>query len=399
MVSRPDLALSGATRHHGGVSIFDRRPGLRWAVPAAAGALIVTGTLVGSVAASADSGLPPRTAEELLVALQSPSATSIAGTVVSTADLGLPQLPTNGPSGTDLTSLVSGSHTLRLWSDGDQHARLALLGPAQEVDIVSSGRDVWLWSSTDRTVEHFVRPDESAAMAVPTESGIALPSTPQEAAAQVLAAVDPTTEVTTTGAGTVAGRSVYELVLTPRQAGTLVARVAIAVDAETSVPLRVQVYSRQSPDPAFEVGFTSVDFGPVDPAVFAFEPPPGATVTDHAAAEMESRDGDAKPADAAKPTIVGTGWEQVVVATLPTPTSGGDDAASGSDDAASGSDGAASGGDGALAMLAALPVTSGPWGTGRVLSGTLFSVILTDDGRIAVGAVPQEALGAALAAS
>ena len=48
-------------------------------------------------------------------------------------------------------------------------------------------------------------------------------------------------------------------------------------------------------------------------------------------------------------------------------------------------------------MLEALPTTSGAWGTGRVLSGTLFSAILTDDGRIAIGAVPPAVLGDALA--
>ena len=52
----------------------------------------------------------------------------------------------------------------------------------------------------------------------------------------------------------------------------------------------------------------------------------------------------------------------------------------------------------ALALIEALPAESGAWGTGRVLRGTLFSAILTDDGRVAVGAVSPEALGAALAA-
>jgi hypothetical protein len=50
------------------------------------------------------------------------------------------------------------------------------------------------------------------------------------------------------------------------------------------------------------------------------------------------------------------------------------------------------------AILESLPRISGEWGTGRVLSGTLVSVILSDDGRLAIGAVGPEALGAALAA-
>jgi len=184
---------------------------------------------------------------------------------------------------------------------------------------------------------------------------------------------------------------VYELTLTPKQADTLVARVVIATDAETRVPLRVQVFSTEIPDPAFEVAFTSVDFAKPDADVFAFTPPPGADVTEHSAA-----DGDrpmaysgSKPDPAKQPTIVGEGWSQVVV--VPVPASGMADLTAAGEDLPAGA------GD-ALALLQALPRTSGDWGTGSVLSGTLFSAIMTDDGRIAIGAVTPEALGAALAA-
>ena len=75
------------------MSIFDRRPGLRWAVPAGAAVLFVGGAALAPLAATADSGLEPRTAQELLVALAQPSATAVSGTVVTSADLGLPGLP------------------------------------------------------------------------------------------------------------------------------------------------------------------------------------------------------------------------------------------------------------------------------------------------------------------
>ena len=48
-------------------------------------------------------------------------------------------------------------------------------------------------------------------------------------------------------------------------------------------------------------------------------------------------------------------------------------------------------------MLKVLPTVSGAWGSGHLLRGTLFSALLTDDGRVAVGAVAPEALYAALA--
>ena len=388
-----DLALSGPARHHGGVTIFDRRPVLRWVAPAVAVALIVGGTLVGSVAASADAGLPAKSASELLVDLQGAQPVAMSGTIESRADLGLPELPAMAPTGSDLTSLVSGTHTLRVWTDGATRSRLALVGPQQETDVYRDGRDMWLWSSSDQTAEHIVAPQSEGMPDLPSDlpAGVTLPSTPAEAANQALAAIDPSTTVTTTGVAKVAGRAVYELVLTPKQDATLVAKIAIAIDAETSTPLRVQVYSRQLQDPAFEIGFTSVDFGPVDDGIFAFTPSPGATVTDHAVPSGEPVAGAAMPDLDTPPAVVGTGWESVIVAKMPAPT--GADAAGASDAPASDSAGSLTG------MLDLLPVTTGPWGSGRVLAGTLFSVILTDDGRVAIGALSPDAVGAALAAA
>lgn len=341
----------------------------------AAGALVVAGAMVGTVGASADSGLPPKTAQELLVDLQSREQTPLSGTVVATADLGLPALPMPAGSSGDLTALASGSHTIRVWSDGPQRARAAIIGTADEADVIRNGSDVWMWSSSDATVAHYVVPDRDPSATSGLAASSTLPSTPQEAADMALQAVDSTTEVSTSGVAQVAGRPVYELILTPRQDDTLVAKVVVALDGETGVPLRVQVFSTQMTDPAFEVGFTSVDFARPDASVFAFTPPPGATVTEHAAADhADSGDLQAAQAEVPRPTVVGTGWSQVAIAAMPADP------------------------ETSNPVFEALPRTSGSWGSGRVLSGTLVSAILTDDGRVAIGAVTPETLGAALAA-
>jgi outer membrane lipoprotein-sorting protein len=377
------------------VSIFDRRPRLRWAVPAAAGALILSSAAAGTVIASADAGLPPRSAQELLVDLQDPQTDTVSGTVVATADLGLPALPTGMGSSAELTALVSGSHTLRLWSDGPDRARLAMIGSSEETDVIRNGRDVWVWASDGDTVDHYVLPERDAAMQADVADRLPeLPSTPQEAATLVLRALDESTAVTTSGAARVAGRDAYELVLTPKDSDTLVSRVVVAMDAEMRIPLRVQVFSTQLPGPAYEVGFTSVDFTTPDADLFAFTPPAGATVTDHSAGEMaaEPGSGAAKPDASLAPTVVGSGWSQVVVAQLPTDAMA---SAVGSSEESAASPMA---GLDAAALLESLPRISGEWGTGRVLSGTLVSAILTDDGRVAIGAVAPEALASALAA-
>jgi outer membrane lipoprotein-sorting protein len=336
------------------------------------------------------------TAQELLVALQAPQAQALSGTVVATADLGLPTLPTGMASSAQLTDLVSGTHTLRVWQDGPDRTRLAMIGGAEESDIIRSGGDLWMWSSADRTADHYVLPERDAAgRSAAMPASIDVPSTPQEAADLVLKAIDGTTEVTTSGVAEVAGRPVYELILNPRQSDTLVDRVVIAIDGQTHVPLRLQVFSTVMAEPAYEVGFTSVDFTRPDAGIFAFTPPPGAKVTEHPAAGADpgaTRSGSAtRPTDPNEPTVVGTGWSQVVVGTLPAEQMAGLAGATGGSDASQGLD--------VAALLASLPRASGTWGSGRILSGTLVSAILTDDGRFAIGAVAPETLGAALAAS
>jgi len=303
--------------HDGWVSFFDRHPRVRWAVPAAAGLLVVAGAALGTVGVSADAGLPPKTAAELLVDVQSAEAGPVSGTVEVSADLGLPDLSMLGSAGsTDLTSLLSGTHTVRVWSDGADKARVDLLAERSEYDVVVNGQDVWMWDSSTSTAEHYVMPQHSDAKKPSDVTSMTPPTTPQEAAELALASLDPTTEVSVSGSGSVGGRSVYELSLTPRQQGTKIARVVLSIDSETDAPLRVRVFSTDTQAPAFDIGFTSVDFSSPDASVFAFTPPPGAEVTEHTGdkAEMSGKPGGGS---AEQPTVVGEGWTSVVVATMP----------------------------------------------------------------------------------
>lgn len=374
------MAVSRIARHDGRVTLFDRRPSLRWAVPAAAVAVIAASALVGSTSVSADAGLEPRTPAELLVAAQNPTTDALSGTVEVVSNLGLPVLPgMSSAKATGPLALATGTHTLRVWADGPDLTRVALIGAGSEYDVLRNGADVWTWSSTEKAVTHTVLDPRSAK--VPDAAG--MPRTPQEAADLILAAVEPDTDVTVTGVASVAGRSVYELTLTPRQSDTLVARATLAIDAETGVALRAQVFSTEMPEPALQVGFTSVDLTSPDPSVFAFAPPAGATVTEPAD-EAKALSGMTLPTEGAQPRVVGQGWSQVVIADLPA-------------DALAGVDSADPQAASALALIEALPAVSGPWGTGRVFAGPLLSVIITDDGRVALGAVAPTSVSAALA--
>ncbi len=375
------------------MTTFERRPRLRWLLPLLVALVLAgAGSTVGVLSAAARGGLPHRSAAQLLVDVQNARVAGLSGTVVQNANLGLPSLPGTGGSGSsDLTSLVSGSHTLRVWYAGPTHARLALLGSLGESDVIRNGTDLWTWSSSTRSATHRTLPAASKD-AGPQSLASASPLTPQQAADAALKALTPSTKVHTDGTAQVAGRPAYELVLEPRDPGTLVGSVRIAIDGKTHVPTRVQVFARHGGKPAFEVGFTSFDPTTPDPSVFRFNPPPGTKVsqdptTGHGSGQPSGQTGT--PTAGQKPAVVGSGWTTVLVAHLPSGATSGSGGTAGS--------GGPAGTASLQSLLQALPRVSGSWGSGHLLRGTLFSAVLTDDGRVAVGAVSPDALYTALA--
>ncbi len=318
------------------MSPFTRRPAVRWLVPVAAAVVLAAGgSTVGVLTAAARGGLPERSPATLLADVQKAQLDGLSGTIVQNADLGLPSLPGVGGGGSsDMTSLISGSHTLRLWYAGPNKVRLALLGSLGESDLVRNGTDFWTWSSKDKTATH--RTVALTKDDAPKQLAEASPTTPQEAANAALAAISPSTKVSTDGTATVAGRSAYELVLQPKEAGSLVDSVRIAIDGKTHVPTRVQVFAKNSQDPSFEVGFTSFDPSTPSASAFGFNPPPGTKVTEASGSKTPSElagpgkglaDHKDKAGSAAEPKVVGAGWTSVVVAKLPADATSGSGAA------------------------------------------------------------------------
>jgi outer membrane lipoprotein-sorting protein len=361
--------------------IFSSRPAVRWLAPLAL-VVAISGAVLVATTATAERKLPPRTAEELLTDVQQARVDGLSGTVIQRANLGIPEIPgAGGEDSSELSSLISGTHTLRIRYSEPDKQRLAVLGTYGETDVIRNGTDLWIWSSRDQTAVHSTI---SAASGDPMDrrSG-ELPRTPEEAAKQVLEAIEPTTTVTTDSAVTVAGREAYELVLDPNDDATLINQIRLAIDGDTRMPLRVQIFSAGD-ELVFEVGYDSVNFTRPEDREFEFKPPPGTEVTEgesigpatpNKKAREQVREEASQARDQVK--IVGSGWSTVAVSKV-------------SDDPD------ASGSPELEGFLNQLERVSGDWGSGRLLAGTAFSVVLTDDGRMAVGAVKPEALYKAL---
>ena len=378
----------------------------RWAVTGATAAVVVAATVAVPAIASADPNLPPTTAAELLTDLGTAQQRPFSGTVVHTTDLGLPQLPQGGQSSSaDLTNLLSGSTTLRLWSAGPDTGRVAVVGAFAETDLVRRGTDAWVWRSDQKSAVHATLPQDAGDPSAAGTDGVAgAAASPQQAADQVLKAIDPTTAVTLGEQTTVAGRDAYQLVMAPRAADSLVGQVRLAIDAQTHYPLRVQVFARGASDPALETSFTSISYDTPDDSVFSFSPPAGTKVTEAPSVEAlagsmagkgeTTHEGSDEPLVGQKykgpdesadgnTTVVGQGWDAVAVLR---------GAAGSLDQLGAGSGDAAGVGQ---ALQGAFRPVSGGYGSGRVFTSSLVSVLVLDDGRVLVGAVPPSVLEAA----
>jgi outer membrane lipoprotein-sorting protein len=341
------------------------------------GAIVVAGAVALGVAiapaAAAAPPLPPVSPEDLVASVITAKPGPLNGTVTVDNALGLPALP-------DAPQAANGTSTARVWSNGDGKGRVALPSSEGERTLVSDGTTRWSYDSTDRTATKAPahpaappsRPDVPGGPAGPDPQ-----TDPAGAATAMIADLRKTSTVSVEGTSEVAGRSAYQLVLTPLPTErTLLREVRVSVDAEKRLPLQLSVLATGSPQPALTIGFSDITFGPQDQSLFAFTPPPGTTVKD--APARGQGDHGTPPAGAQAPRTVGDGWDRVVIAQRPAATPNEPERPGQPD----------------LNALGA-PV-SGPWGQGRLITTAVATAIVTNDGRIAAGAVPEQVLSEAL---
>ncbi|MFJ7331795.1 outer membrane lipoprotein carrier protein LolA [Streptomyces sp. NPDC101110] len=395
-----------------------RRKAARYIVPVTVvGVAAATIGLVPALADSGDPDLPKITAQQLVEKIAKSDVQQLSGTVKISTDLGLPNLgglesgllagaAGQGGDGSSadpsakLTELASGTHTLRVAVDGPDRQKLSLLENAAEYSVIHNGKDVWGYDSKSNEVYH-------GTSAESPEHGRDQqpPATPKDFAEEALKAVDDTTSVTVDGTAQVAGRDAYKLVVQPKQSGSTVGAITVAVDAKTGMPLKFTLTPASGGAAVVDVGFTKVDFARPAASTFDFTPPKGAKVTEEEDARKDAFNGankgeskglgedfgkggakDHSPRagedmgkglggpDGMK--TIGEGWN--AIATFDT---GGEGVPSGE---AQGQFG------GFLDSLG--DKVHGKFGSGTVFSTRLVNALVTDDGKVYAGLVTKDAL-------
>ncbi|MDQ4010280.1 MAG: outer membrane lipoprotein carrier protein LolA [Actinomycetota bacterium] len=345
------------------------------ALAAAAAGAIGLGVLTMPAGAESDPALPPVSAEDLVASVLTAKTPAFGGTVTVDNALGLPALPGTSPDMS--TALTQPETTFRIWSDGQGHGRLVLPSRGGERVLIEDGTTLWRYDSATRTataLEHGAQPADRRPPV----------ADPAQAARELVSAVRQSSTVTVDGTGYVAGRPVYELVLIPAPTErTLLREVRVAVDLVLRVPLQLTVLADGSTDPALQIGFSDLNVGTQDPALFQFTPPTGVKVEQAQPSTNEPKRGTPGQPDAAGTMIrtQGDGWDTVVLGQLPA--------------AGPGAVSKAQRDPLAVVQQVGRPV-SGPWGNGWVVQTAVATVLVTSDGRVAAGAVPQQVLDEAL---
>ncbi|KOU93986.1 MULTISPECIES: sigma-E factor regulatory protein RseB domain-containing protein [Streptomyces] len=387
------------------------RKAARYAVPVAvAGVAAATVAMVPAFANAGGPDLPKVTAQQLIEKVAASDVEQLSGTAKISTDLGLPKIASGllgggGVAGGSanpedkVAQLANGTHTFRVAADGEDRQRLTFLDGKDEYSLIHNGDDVWGYDSKSNEVFHEkASPSDKVGKGAGKEhkTGDRLTASPQKLAEEILAAAGPTTDVSVGETAQVAGRDAYQLVLKPKQAGSTVGSVQIAVDAKNGVPLRVQLLSAQGGKPIVDAGFTKVDFAKPAADTFTFTPPKGAKVTEGADGHGKGdKDGAFKalesfpgldglaggPGGKGDVKVLGEGW-----ATIARIDSG---AGKSLKDLENDKNAPKE----AKQFLDSLgDKVNGSFGEGRVLSTRLFNVLVTDDGKVYAGAVTKDSL-------
>jgi outer membrane lipoprotein-sorting protein len=371
----------------------------RYFVPLSAAAITAIVVIAPQAASGAQHpNLPARTAGQLLASLEQAHTPQFSGTTVETARLGLPNISENDlPAGvspgaqsqlTQLITLLTGSHTAQVAYGGPERQRIAIfLSDLSETDVVHNGSNLWTYSSNGNSVSHSTLKQDTERSSAPDATATVDPT---RAAEQVLAKINPSTAVTVDRTAKVAGRPAYQLDLAPRDSRTLISSVRIALDSKTSMPLRVQVWSRtNTSSPAFEVGFTSLSMKPPSASTFAFTTPPSATTESSPLPGAPPAGTQPAVHHADTTTVVGKDWTSVFVDQLSdaAPQVAPQQVVPGSSPPKAAVR-IRSGGAGSLSQ--ALDEFATPVDGGHLITTSLLSIFITHDNRLLIGAVSPQ---------
>jgi outer membrane lipoprotein-sorting protein len=246
------------------------------ALTVAVGLILVAALGVATVGAGAQGEPPQRLTEKELLArvTAAPENSPDFRTTVTVEQTLVPEGLLGASEGGDTGD--SGPRTARLWRGGPDRLRAELQGENGDRVFVRKGDRVSVYDGASNTLKTGEKPEAASDSAAGTDG---LPGASPEEIDEFLAEIAPSSKLTTGAPVEVAGRWAYPLTLEPKdKSTTLVERAEALVDAQTFVPLLLELYAEGRPEPVARYEVKDFRVGYVPDARFEFETPPGATV-------------------------------------------------------------------------------------------------------------------------
>lgn len=291
----------------------------KW-LPAIITPVVIAATAIAVPISASAVDLPDLTPQQVML-LMDERVPAFSGTIVKTSNLGLPsfkfssmvtqdmidEMAETMPEGMEelipevldqnplmeAIALIAGTHKIRVYVS-EEGVRIQILDPMSQRDLIINENEFWIYDSQKATATNGTFPEmakevtEAEKQDIETMFNSSLDElsaklqldlrSPDAIADYLVAQVDKDAELTVGRDHRIAGRTAYQLILTPDAQNALIDSVEISVDSETGMALDVKVYSVEMEEPAFQIGFTELKLETPDASLFTFSPPPGTTV-------------------------------------------------------------------------------------------------------------------------
>jgi outer membrane lipoprotein-sorting protein len=213
---------------------------------------------------------PPKPLDQAIhAALGAPAPKGITARVKFTNNL-FPSGALLGSAGSALMSGASG----RLWATNDGRGRIELQSDAGDAQIVWNSSTVSVYDASSNTVYRANLPAHPSG----ASDGGATPALSEiDSFLEELGTHATISEAQPTD---IAGRPAYNVALSPKHDGGLLASAQLAWDAEQGVPLRIAVLAQGSKSPVLELTVTNISYGSVPASDVNVQPPAGAKSVD-----------------------------------------------------------------------------------------------------------------------
>jgi outer membrane lipoprotein-sorting protein len=241
----------------------------------------VSATAIAFALGSGPTPPPKPLAQAVHDALAAPNVEGVSANITLTNNLleGASLTSESGDAGQLSSSPLLSGGSGRLWIAKDGRVRLELQAEKGDTEILEDGHTLTLYDASTNTLHRYTLPSGGDAKKGDQTQHSGSHEVPSVAKIEeAIAKLSKNANVSGATPTDVAGQAAYTARVSPKEGGSLIGGAELSWDAVHGVPLRLALYSSQSPTPVIELAASDISYGPVDGSVFELTPPPNAKV-------------------------------------------------------------------------------------------------------------------------